>query len=474
MFVDGKWRAAGSGAMSTSVDPTTEELLATIPLADAEDVDLAVGAATRAAPGWAATSWQDRAAALREFAARIALNSAELAACDALDGGIPVSGMQKDVRNAIDFIQYFASLASEAKGTTIPTGPGTLSYTTREPYGVVGRIVPFNHPVQFAAAGIAGPLAAGNAIILKPAEQTPISALHLAELAEDIFPAGVLNVVTGGAATGAAVVAHPGVPRIAFTGSVASGQAVLRSAADNVKAVTLELGGKNPLVIFPEIDVQAVSRAAVQAMNLRRGQGQSCGSPSRIYVHADIHDRFLDELRRLVETFRIGDPLLDETEMGPLAYQAHYERVCGYVDIGHAEGAELVTGGSRPQGLDRGYFLEPTIFSGVTSDMRIAREEIFGPVMSILKWHDEDRVLEEVNGLPLGLTANIWTDNLSTAMRFAAGVQHGYVWVNGQGQRPFGAPFGGHKHSGLGVENNLDELLSYTQTKNVHISSLRP
>jgi len=472
MFIGGQWAEASSGAVLTSIDPCTEEVLARFPHAGADDVDRAATAAVKVAPEWAATSWQSRAGALRELADRLERQAADFGVCDALDGGIPVGGMRKDLRNSVDFLRYFAGIAAETKGSTMPAGAGCLNYTVREPYGVVGRIVPFNHPIQFAAAGIAGPLAAGNTVILKPAQQTSLSALHLAELAEGLFPAGVLNVITGDGSTGAAIVAHPAIPRIAFTGSVPSGKAVLRAAAENVKAVSLELGGKNPLVVFADVDVARTAQAAVQAMNFRRGQGQSCGSPSRIFVHADVHDQFVNELSMLVEGFRIGDPLLEETDMGPLAFAAHYDRVRGYLDDGIADGARLVTGGKRPASCDRGYFLEPTIFDNVSSSMRIAREEIFGPVVSILKWRDADDVLDQINELPLGLTANVWTNDLSAAMKFAAAVESGYVWINGQGQRPLGAPFGGYKHSGLGAENGLDELLSYTQTKNINISQL--
>jgi betaine-aldehyde dehydrogenase len=380
--------------------------------------------------------------------------------------------MKKDVQNGVDFLLYFAGLASELKGWTLETGQG-VNYTLREPYGVVGRIIPFNHPIQFAAAAIAAPLAAGNAIVLKPAEQTPLSALRFAELAADLLPAGTINVVTGdGPTTGAALVAHPDVPRIAFTGSVATGRAVLKGAAEHIKTVTLELGGKNPQIIFPDVGLEQVARATVDAMNFRRGQGQSCGSPSRVFVHAEIHDDFVEMLKSLVEDFQVGDPLDSATDMGPLAYAAHYERVTGYVASGKAEGARLVTGGDRPADAEHGYFLEPTIFDRVDPEMTIAREEIFGPVVSVLSWTDENEVLATANALPLGLTANIWTNNLSAALGLSRAVEAGYVWVNGRGQRPFGAPFGGYKYSGLGKENDLDELLSYTRVKNVNVSPL--
>jgi betaine-aldehyde dehydrogenase len=473
MFVGGRWISASSGATLESIDPTTQEVLATFPLAGPEDVDLAVAAAAEGHQEWSRASWEKRAQALRELARRLGEHAPEFAILDAIDGGIPVSGMRKDVQNGVDFLQYFAGLASELKGSTMESAEGSINYTLREPYGVVARIIPFNHPIQFAAAAVAAPVAAGNAVIVKPADQTPISALHFAELTQGLFPPGVINVVTGdGPTTGAAIVRHPGIPRIAFTGSVAAGRAVLREAAEHVKTVSLELGSKNPLIVFPDADVSLVARATVDAMNFRRGQGQSCGSPSRVFVHADIHDAFVEQLRALVEAFRIGDPLLEETDMGPLAYQAHYERVRRYVDVGTHEGARLVTGGGRPAGCNQGYFLEPTLFDGVTPEMRIAREEIFGPIVSILRWTDEGQTVAFANELPLGLTANVWTNDLSAAMRVSRALEAGYVWVNGRGQRPLGAPFGGYKYSGIGKENDLDELLSYTRIKNVNMSLL--
>jgi betaine-aldehyde dehydrogenase len=471
MFVGGEWVTAASGATLETVDPTTEETIATVPLAGPDDVDRAVSAAQKGQEEWKRLSWQQRAQLLRELARRLSEHAGEFAELDAIDGGIPVTGMKKDVQNGVDFLLYFAGLASELKGSTIETPQG-VNFTRREPYGIVGRIIPFNHPIQFAASAVAAPLAAGNSVILKPADQTPVSALRFAELTSDILPPGVLNVVTGdGPTTGAAIVAHPRIPRIAFTGSIATGRTVLRAAAEEIKTVTLELGGKNPQIIFPDVDVRQVALATVDQMNFRRGQGQSCGSPSRVYVHADVHDDFVEALKELVEAFEIGDPLSGTTDMGPLAYAAHYDRVTGYVESGKREGARLVTGGSRPAGRERGYFLEATIFDRVEPGMAIAREEIFGPVVSILSWTDEQEVLRSANALPLGLTATIWTNDLSAALRLSREIESGYIWVNGGG-RPFGAPFGGYKLSGLGKENDLDELLSYTRVKNVSLSPL--
>ncbi|OLF05967.1 hypothetical protein BLA60_33440 [Actinophytocola xinjiangensis] len=470
LSIGGEWVPAASGARTPSIDPTTEEQVTEVAEAGPADVARAVDAATRAAGPWAALGWQARAAALTELADRVAAHAGELARMDAVDAGIPVDGMAKDVDNAVATLRYFAGLASELKGQTIEVPGVGLNLTLREPYGVVGRIVPFNHPIQFAASGIAGPLAAGNAVVLKPGDTTPVSALRLAELADGVLPPGVLNVVTGGREAGAALVAHPGVPRIAFTGGVESGRAVARAAADRLKAVTLELSGKNPLIVFPDVDVAAAAEAATRAMNFTRGQGQSCGSPSRMLVHESVRAEFVAELVARVEALSVGDPLVPGVEMGPLAFAGHHQRVLGHLERGLASGARLVTGGGRPEGLGpAGYFLAPTVFDDVTPEMALATEEIFGPVVSVLGWTDEDQALQIANALPVGLTANIWTNDVTTALRFGRAVQAGYVWINGAGQRPLGAPFGGHKLSGIGTENSLEELVSFTRVKNLSI-----
>jgi betaine-aldehyde dehydrogenase len=472
LYVGGEWVDAESGAVTTTIDPSTEQPIAEVAEASEADVARAVEVAQGAVDAWAGLGWQSRAERLRAFADRLAEHSEELARIDAVDGGIPVDGMAKDVSNAVNTIRYFAGIASEVKGHTIESPAGSLNMTLREPYGVVGRIVPFNHPIQFAASGVAGPLAAGNTVILKPGDATPLSALRMAELSEGIFPAGVLNVLPGGLAAGVALVAHPDVPRIAFTGSTRSGQAVARGAAEHLKAVTLELGGKNPLIVFPDADVKAAAAAGVLAMNFNRGQGQSCGSPSRMLVHESVREEFVDELLARIGDLTVGDPLERGIAVGPLAFEAHYRRVLGYIERGLAEGGRLRTGGAeRPSGIGAGYFVAPTVFDGVTPEMTIAREEIFGPVVSVISWTDPAEALRVANELPVGLTANIWTNDLAQAIEFGRRIQAGYVWVNGNGARPLGAPFGGYKLSGMGNENSLDELLSFTRTKNL---SLQP
>jgi betaine-aldehyde dehydrogenase len=471
MLVGGQWRDAAGGARLDSVDPATEQVIASVPDATGDDVGLAVEAAGEAAAGWADLGWPRRAALLRELGRRITEQAEELARIDVADSGNPISGMRADVVSAVAEIDYFAGLAPETKGTTLPGGADQLTYTVREPYGVVGRIIPFNHPFKFAAGKVAAPLAAGNAVVLKPAEHTSMSALRLAALAADVLPPGVLNVVTGrGGTAGAALAAHPDVPRLAFTGSVPTGTRILHAAAARIAHVTLELGGKNPIVVFDDVDPVRAARAAVAGMNIARCNGQSCGSTSRLYVHERIWGRFLDALLARVAELRIGDPADEDTEVGPLAFGDHYRRVLGYIETARAEGATVACGGGRPAGVDRGFFVAPTVLTGLDDAMTVVREEVFGPVLAVLSWRNVDDVMRRANATRYGLTANVWTSDVSTAHRTAGALQAGTVFVNGTGRRPLGSPFGGWKSSGLGKENALEELLSYTREKSVVVS----
>ena len=471
MHIGGGWVDAAAGGRIEAVDPTSEEPIATVPDGDAEDVAAAVTAARGASAAWRDLGWARRAALLRELAARVEAEAEQLARLDVRDAGLPLAGMRGDVAGAVAEIRYYAGIAPETRGSTAPPSPDTLSYTVREPYGVVARIVPFNHPFKFAAGKVGAPLAAGNAVVLKPGEQSSLSALEFARIAADVLPPGVLNVVTGrGATAGAALVAHPDVHRVAFTGSVPSGRAVLRGAADAIKHVTLELGGKNPIIVFPDVDVARAARAAVAGMNIARCTGQSCGSTSRLFVHADIADHFLEALVARLSELRLGDPMEERTEVGPLAFRSHYERVLGHLDTARREGATVAHGGRRPAGYPRGFFVEPTVLTGLEDGMTVVREEVFGPVMAVLTWRDVDEVIRRANATPLGLTANVWTRDLNAAHRTAAALEAGYVYVNGTGRRPTGTPFGGWKSSGLGKENSLEELVSYTREKTVTVT----
>jgi betaine-aldehyde dehydrogenase len=470
LYYGGAWQRAHGGYAET-MNPATGERIGTCATADAADVDAAAHAAHRAFPAWRDARPFDRAAVLREIAARLRLHADELAWIDAANGGNPVAEMTSDVHAAAAQLDYFAGLAAEVKGETIPMGAGAVDLTVREPFGVCARIVAYNHPLMFTAAKMAAPLAAGNTVIMKPPEQAPLSAYRMMEIIGDAAPAGVVNVVTGGSACGEALVAHPLIPRLALIGSVPTGRAIARGAAERLKHVTLELGGKNACIIHPDADVDKAIAGAVAGMNFT-WCGQSCGSTSRVFVHASIHDRVVAGILAAVQRFTPGIPTERGTTMGAVVSRAQLEKIERYVALGVEEGATLACGGERPRDprLLHGFFMPPTVFTGVTQAMRIAREEIFGPVLCVLAWTDEAQLLDDVNAVDYGLSCSIWTRDLATAHRTAARVDAGYVWVNTTGRHFLGAPFGGYKQSGHGREESLDELLSYTQVKNIHIA----
>jgi betaine-aldehyde dehydrogenase len=360
---------------------------------------------------------------------------------------------------------------TELKGDTIPVGEGNLNYTVREPLGVVVRICAYNHPFLFAATHAAPALAAGNSVVIKPPEQAPLSTLRLAELIGPLFPPGVISVLPGSRECGEAMVNHPKVAKVGLIGSIPTGKAIVKGAAATLKKVSLELGGKNALIAYPDADPAKVAAGLVQGMNFV-WLGQSCGSTSRAMLHESIHDAVIERLVPLVKALKFGIPTDPDTEMGCLVNQAQLDKVEHYVGLGKQEGARLVLGGQRPSDpkLAKGFYYEPTIFADVKSDMKIAREEIFGPVLSIMRWRDEEDMFRIVNELDYGLTASIWTSNLSTAHRAASRVEAGYVWVNGASTHYFGVPFGGYKQSGLGREESIEELFENTQIKNINIT----
>jgi len=468
MFIGGEWRPSSSGATVTSIDPTTEQVLAEVPDASAEDVDAAVDAARTALPEWSALSPLQRGKALLALAGKLREHEKELAEIDVLDSGNPIAAMIGDVRGAVRELTMFGGLATELKASSVSNGANAFAYGLREPYGVVGRIIAFNHPLKFAAGKTAAALLVGNTVVVKPSEHTSLSALRLAELTEGILPPGVFNVITGrGEVAGARIAEHPLVPRVAFTGGVANGRQVLRAAAESIKHVTLELGGKNPMIVFPDVNVERAARAAVKGMNLARSQGQSCQSNSRVFVHAGIVDEFTEALLGIVQQLRVGDPLDPANDMGPLTFQGHFDRVLGYIETGKSEGAELLTGGRSDRA--KGYFVDPTVFRGVESGMTIATDEIFGPVVSIMTWTDLEEVIAAANDTVFGLTANIWTDNIHVAHSTAHRIQAGYVWINGTGSRVPGTPFGGYKQSGLGRESSVDEVFEFSQYKTIAV-----
>ncbi len=474
LYWGGEWHHPAGVATLQSFNPSTSELLGEVHVARPQDVDAAVGAARRAFPAWAATPPLDRSRCLREAAARIRANAVDLALLDAADCGNPVKAMVFDAEIAATQLEYFAGLVLEIKGETIPTANGSLNYTLREPLGVAARIFPFNHPFMFAAGKIAAPLAAGNTVVLKPPEQAPLSTVRLMELLRDLFPPGVLNCVTGGRETGASLASHPDVAAVGLIGSVPAGKAVMKAASATLKRTLLELGGKNAMVVFPDANFERAVDGAIKGMNFT-WCGQSCGSTSRLFLHDSLHDRFVEALVARVKAAHVPGIATDmATTMGALINRTQYERSLGYVASAQREGAVLVSGGRHPADprLERGLFIEPTIFTGVHQSMAVAREEIFGPVLSVLRWSNTQDMLLAVNSVEFGLTASIWTQDLITAHQTARAVQSGYVWVNDASSHFTGAPFGGYKQSGLGREESKDELFEFTQIKNVNVSMI--
>ena len=399
LYYGGDWHDSVGGRQAPVVSPSTGDSLGFATEASSEDVDRAVKAARAAFPRWRDTPAQDRAKAIRAASAILRANAEELAYLEALDTGNPFQAMLFDVGISADYMDYFAGLVTEIKGATIPIGPGSLNYTLREPLGVVARIGAFNHPLLFVAGKCGAPLATGNTLIVKAAEQTPLTALRVAELWEGVFPPGVFNVLTGGRDAGAALVAHPRVAKIGFIGSVTAGRAVMSAAGATLKALTLELGGKNALIACADAPPAEVADGVVRGMNFRYVTGQSCNSTSRVYLHSDIHDATLPEIVKRVSQLKVGLPTERDSEVGCLSSQAQFDKTMSYIKLGLDGGARLACGGKRPADpkFARGFFVEPTVFADVTDDMRIAREEIFGPVVSILRWNDENDLLGRVN-----------------------------------------------------------------------------
>ena len=472
MLIGGRRVMASDGGVMDVLNPATGRVITTVPAATKEDIDTAYAAAARAFPSWSTAHPIERARALRHLADLVDAHADELAALDVMDNGSPIKEMRKDVDIASAQLRYFAGLVLQLRGETIPTGHGRLNYTLRQPFGVVARIVPFNHPLMFAAGKIAAPLAAGNTVIMKPSEHTSLSALRLADLITEALPPGVMNMVTGwGHTAGDALVAHPGIRRLAFIGAETTGRAIVaRAMGVNVKHVSLELGGKNPLMVFPDADLDLAVDGAIRGMNFT-WQGQSCGSTSRVFVDRAIHDEFLERLVAAVEPLKQGLPDDMTTETGSMINRAQFDKVQHYIALGQSEGSRLVIGGEhRTDGdLADGLFISPAVFADVDPNSRMAREEIFGPVMAVMPFTGYDEGIALANDTDLGLTASIFTRDLGVAHRFAHDVEAGFVWVNDSSRHFLGAPFGGYKNSGVGREEDIEELESYTQVKNVNV-----
>ena len=472
MLIDGKLCDSESGEWIESLSPANEEVIGRVPAGSAEDVNRAVSAAKAAQLDWKKKSVFERGVLLRQLAAEFRSRADEILEMEARDTGNTIAKLGGDVQIAAGYLEFFAGLASEMKGESVPATPDNFHFTVREPYGVVGRIVPFNHPFMFAGAHIAAPLVAGNTVVLKTPEQSPLTGSLLSEMCQKILPAGVVNIVSGyGLPVGDTLVRHADVHRIGFTGSVPTGLAIQKSAAETaVKHITLELGGKNPMIVFPDADLDKVVDAAIAGMNYSWA-GQSCGSVSRLMLHESIYDDVVTRMKDRVDAVKLGDPVDPAAEMGPVNNKAHFERVLDFIESAKQDGARLVSGGERPDGdmFEKGYWVRPTLFADVTMDMRIGREEVFGPIQSIIKWRDQDEAIAIANDSEFGLTAAVWTNDLNAAMTTAKALETGYVWINGVAQHYVGTPFGGWKNSGLGGEECLEELLSYTQNKSIHV-----
>ena len=469
LYYGGTWHRPRGGYLDTT-NPGTGESLGPCAEANTADIDAAVAAAKEAFPRWSRTKPAERAAMLRKVAVILRANAAELAMIDAINCGNPIAEMTRDVLNAAAQFDFFAGLVTELKGDTMPMGDGVVNLSVREPFGVVGRIVAYNHPLMFTAAKSAAPLAAGNTVIMKPPYQAPLSAYRFMELVEGIFPPGVLSIMTGGTECGSALSAHPDVPYVSLIGSVPTGRAVARSAAERLKHVSLELGGKNPCIVYGDADIERAIKGAIAGMNFT-WCGQSCGSTSRLFLHASIHDEVVAGILSKIGHYQPGLPTDPDTTMGAIVSRAQQEKILRYIDIGQEEGATLAYGGKVPTApeLQGGFYVEPTVFTGVSQDMRIANEEIFGPVLSVIQWTDEEAMLEQVNRVDYGLTAAIFTKDLARAHRTAARVQSGFIWVNNAGPHFLGAGYGGYKQSGIGREESIEELLAFTQSKNINI-----
>ena len=409
---------------------------------------------------------------MRAFGQAVKARAEEILHVEVADTGNTVTPMRGDVGMAVESLDYYAGLIHELKGETIPATPENLHITLREPYGVVARIAPFNHPLMFAVARTAAALAAGNAVIVKPPETSPLSAMVLGEIAREALPAGVFNIITGtGATAGDAIVRHPDIKRIAFIGSPGTGRAIQRAAAEvAVKHVTLELGGKNPLIAFPDTDPDVIAAAALRGMNFT-WQGQSCGSTSRLLLHEDIHDAVLERVVERVSKLKLGDPADPRTQMGPLNSRMQHEKVLAFFELAKADGARLMTGGQRPAGalFQKGFWAEPTVYADVKPGMRLWQEEVFGPILSVGRWKTVEEAVELANSTEYGLTGAVWTNDIRNALNVARRVRSGHMWINGCSNHFLGVPFGGMKNSGVGREEGIEEMFSYTEAKTINI-----
>jgi aldehyde dehydrogenase (NAD+) len=473
LLIDGQW-VDGTKTFDT-VNPATGEVLTQVVEASAADVDRAVEAARRAFEGkngpWRRMPASERGRLIWRLADIVEKHIDELAELETLDNGKPIfESRHVEMPMAIDVLRYYAGWATKIHGETVNTFDSAFTYTLREPVGVVGLIVPWNFPVLLASWKLAPALVCGNTIVMKPAEQTPLSTLRFGELAMEAgIPAGVLNIVTGGPETGKAIVRHPGIDKIAFTGSTAVGKEIMRGAADTLKRVTLELGGKSPNIVFVDADIDNAVKGAINGIFY--GKGEVCNAGSRLFVESKVQNEFLEKLIGRAKKMMPGDPLDPKTRMGAIVSQEQMQTVLGYIEAGKKEGATLISGGKRVS-VDggKGFFIEPTIFGGVTNEMKIAQEEIFGPVLATLKFDEVDEVVELANRNQYGLAAAVWTRDVKKAHQVSRQLRAGTVWINTYGLMDAALPFGGYKSSGFGRELGQAALEHYTEVKTVWLN----
>ena len=473
LLIDGQW-VDGSKHFGT-MNPATEETLTQVVEASVPDVDRAVEAARRAFEDrngpWRKLSASERGRLLWKLADLVEKNIDELAELETLNNGKPIfESRYVDMPMVIDVLHYYAGLATKIHGETVNTFDAAFTYTLREPVGVVGLIVPWNFPLLLASWKLGPALACGNTLVLKPAEQTPLTTLRLGELSiEAGFPPGVINILTGGPETGKAIVAHPGVDKIAFTGSTAVGKEIMRGAADTLKRITLELGGKSPNIVFSDADIDNAVKGAINGIFY--GKGEVCNAGSRLFLESKLRDEFTEKLVVRAAKMRPSDPLDPKTRLGAIVSQEQVKSVLGYIEAGKAEGAKLVAGGNRASvNGNKGFFVEPTIFGNVKNDMKIAREEIFGPVLSVLTFDDVDEVIDRANENPYGLAAAVWTRDVKKAHTVSRRLKAGTVWINTYGLMDAALPFGGYKNSGFGRELGAHAIEHYTELKTVWLN----
>jgi len=471
LFINGRWVDSVSGKAFDTLNPATEKVITSVAEGDSADIDLAVAAAREAFENgpWKKTDARDRGRILLKIAGLIERNKDELALLDTLDNGKPINETTKaDIPLVIDCFLYYAGWADKIHGETIPVRGDFFNYTLREPVGVVGQIIPWNFPLLMAAWKIAPALACGNTIVLKPAEQTPLSALRLGEICQEAgLPDGVLNIVTGyGPTAGAALAEHMDVDKIAFTGGSATGRIIMQAASKNLKRISLELGGKSPNIVFADSDVDSAVDGAMTGIFFN--QGEVCCAGSRLFIEKSIHEEFIDKLSNKAANMRVGNPEDTGTQMGAQVSKEQFDKILGYIETGKQEGAKLVTGGERCG--ERGYFIKPTIFDAVDNNMRIAKEEIFGPVVSAITFDDVSEVVKQGNLSIYGLAAAVWTKDIKKAHRLARDLKAGTIWINTYNAFDAASPFGGFKQSGFGRELGVHALELYTHVKSVWIN----